>query len=228
MDDNFLENRLAAVAAAVADKTRARMLCMLMDGRAYTATELSTVADIAPSTASSHLARLLEQHLVDCIPQGRYRYFRIANRQVAAALETLMGLAINKATLRSKTPPNLCFARTCYDHMAGQVAVALYDRLVGMGWFDRENDTLNDEGQIQLSRLGIDCTPSPSRRRFAYSCLDWSERRTHLGGQLGAALLRTFMQQGWIIRQFDSRELQLTDSGRHALSERFGLSFPLA
>lgn len=225
MEDDFLEKRLAAVAAAVADKTRATMLCALMDGRAYTATELSVVADVAASTASSHLARLLEQHLIECVPQGRHRYFRIANRQVAAALETLMGLVSpDKATIRSNTPANLRFARTCYDHMAGELAVALHDSLVERGWLHAEHYELSTEGRLQLSRLGVDCSPTASRRRFACACLDWSERQSHLGGQLGAALLQACERQGWVMRQLDSRELQLTASGRQSLKKLYGLA----
>ncbi|MCP9758684.1 transcriptional regulator [Aquitalea sp. S1-19] len=226
MNDDFLESRLAAVAAAVADKTRATMLCALMDGRAYTATELSVVADVAASTASSHLARLLEQHLIDCVPQGRHRYFRIASRQVAEALEALMGLVgSDKATIRSKTPDNLRFARTCYDHMAGEVAVALHDRFIGLGWLHSESYHLSDDGKLQLSSFGVNCEPSASRRRFACACLDWSERQSHLGGQLGAALLQAFERQRWVIRQLDSRELLLTANGRKALSNLYGLTF---
>lgn len=225
MSDDFLESRLAAVAAAVADKTRATMLCALMDGRAYTATELSVVADVATSTASSHLARLLAQHLIDCVPQGRHRYFRIASSQVAEALETLMGLVeTEKATIRSKTPENLRFARTCYDHMAGTLAVALHGRLIDLGWLHPDSYHLSDDGRLQLDALGVCCEPPAPRRRFACACLDWSERQPHLGGQLGAALLHAFERQNWVIRQLDSRELQLTPAGRRALTRFFGLT----
>jgi DNA-binding transcriptional ArsR family regulator len=226
MQADFLEQRLAAVAAAVADKTRATMLCALMDGRAYTATELSVVADVAASTASSHLARLLEQQLIECVPQGRHRYFRIANRQVAGALETLMGLVSpDKAVIRSNTPANLRFARTCYDHMAGELAVALHNSLVERGWLLTESYTLSEEGRLQLNHLGVDCAPTASRRRFACACLDWSERQSHLGGQLGAALLQTCERQGWVSRQLDSRALRLTSSGRKSLKNLYGLAF---
>jgi DNA-binding transcriptional ArsR family regulator len=226
MGDALIEHRLASLAAAIADKARARMLCALMDGRAYTATELSTVAEVAASTASSHLARLTEQQLIVCVQQGRHRYFRIASREVAAALEALMGLAgADKAAIRSHTPAHLRFARTCYDHMAGEMAVALHDRLVELGWLDGDSYALNADGKTGLSRFGVDCNPSASRRRFACACLDWSERRAHLGGQLGASLLQAFEQQGWVRWQLDGRELQLTLQGKRALAERFGLRF---
>lgn len=213
------------MAAAVADKTRATMLCALMDGRAYTATELSVIADVAASTASSHLTRLLEQNLIDCVPQGRHRYFRIASRQVAEALETLMGLvSTNKAMIRSKTPQNLRFARTCYDHMAGELAVALHDRFIALGWLHSDSYSLSDDGKLQLSNFGVYSEPLASRRRFACACLDWSERQSHLGGQLGAALLQVFERQNWVIRQLNSRELLLTSVGRKALSSVYGLT----
>jgi len=216
---------MAAVAAAVGDKTRTRMLCALMDGRAYTATELSAVADVAASTASSHLARLQQQQLIDCVQQGRHRYFRIANPQVAEALEKLMGLAAaDQVTLRSKTPQHLRLARTCYDHMAGEVAVALHDQMLSLGWIDGENYTLCATGQQALQRLGLPIVLTSSRRRFACACLDWSERRPHLGGQLGAALLTVFERQQWAIRQLDSRALQLSAQGRKALQQHFGLT----
>ncbi|WP_375058614.1 ArsR/SmtB family transcription factor [Zobellella sp. DQSA1] len=214
------------MAAAVADKARVKMLCTLMDGRAYTATELSLAAEVAPSTASSHLARLLEQRLIDCLPQGRHRYFRLAGPQVAEALETMMGLAgADRAVIRSRTPPALRFARTCYDHMAGELAVTLHDRLFELGWFDEGRYRLSEAGQCQLERLGIDHHARTTRRRFACACLDWSERRVHLGGQLGATLLLTFERKDWLRRRLDSRELALTDKGHQALGKHFNLEF---
>jgi len=205
------------------------MLCALMDGRAYTATELSTVADVGASTASSHLARLQAQHLIDCIPQGRHRYFRLANAQVAEALEKLMGLAAtDRITLRSKTPQRLRFARTCYDHMAGALAVALHDRLCSKGWMNGEQYTLSTEGQQVLERLGVSMAPMTGQRKFACACLDWSERRPHLGGHLGARLLMAFEKKGWVVRQLDSRALHLTPTGKKALRAHFDLVFECA
>jgi DNA-binding transcriptional ArsR family regulator len=225
MDAQFLEHRLAAVAGAIADKTRASMLCMLMDGRAYTATELSVAADVSASTASSHLARLQEERLISCVQQGRHRYFRIASGQVAQALETLLGLAgSDKVAVRSKTPENLRFARTCYDHMAGELGVAVHDKLIELAWLDGDSYLLSADGEAKLTALGVDCTPARSRRRFACACLDWSERQSHLGGQLGAAVLHAFEQRGWVSRQLDSRELSLTPGGRKGLKDRLGIS----
>lgn len=165
-----------------------------------------------PSTASAHLAKLLEQRLIACVKQGRYRYFRLAGQPVAEALEGLMALAgVPRPSAKSSTPTTLQYARTCYDHMAGEVAVKLHDRLHALNWLSGEEDyRLSDVGQASLARLGVDCSPPPTRRRFACGCTDWSERRSHLGGALGAALLAAFIQRGWIVRRLDSRELQLT------------------
>ncbi len=141
-----IEDRLAALSAAIADRTRARMLCLLMDGRAYTATELSAAVEVAPSTASAHLAKLLEQRLIACVKQGRYRYFRLAGQPVAEALEGLMALAgVPRPSVKSSTPTTLQYARTCYDHMAGEVAVKLHDRLHALNW-------LSGEGRLPVKR----------------------------------------------------------------------------
>ncbi|AYO36996.1 helix-turn-helix transcriptional regulator [Serratia sp. P2ACOL2] len=226
MNNIDIEDRLAALSGAIADRTRARMLCLLMDGRAYTATELSAAVDVAASTASGHLARLQEQRLIACVKQGRYRYFRLAGPEVAAALETLMALAgVEKPVVKSTTPTSLQFARTCYDHLAGEIAVKLHERLHQLTWLEGEEDyRLSEAGLAALTRLGVDCSPAPSRRRFACGCLDWSERKAHLGGALGAAMLTAFIRRGWIKRQLESRELQLTASGKKALKAHFDLT----
>jgi len=221
-----LEERLAALAAAIADRTRARMLCLLMDGRAYTATEITAAVDVSASTASSHLAKLLEQNLLTCIKQGRYRYFRLSGQEVAQLLETLMGLAgVEKSRVKSSTPKSLQFARTCYDHMAGDVAVKLHDCFFARGWLNGEFEyVLTDSGREGLSALGVDVSPPLSRRQFACSCLDWSERKSHLGGALGAALLIAFEKQAWVQRRLDSRELVFTSRGKQALLRHFQLN----
>lgn len=212
------------VASAVADPTRARMLCALMDGRAYTATEMSLVGGISASTASAHLRVLVEKGMIECLPQGRHRYFRIASREVAETLESIMGLAAQRPGVQSKTPAKLRFARTCYDHMAGVVAVALHDRLLALGWLNQDSSAVSDIGRAELNRIGIHLDSSTARRRFAFGCLDWSERRPHVGGQLGAAILATFERKNWVIRQPDSRELLLTAKGSRALNDHFGLN----
>jgi DNA-binding transcriptional ArsR family regulator len=221
---NFLDDGLALVASAVADRTRARMLGALMDGRAYTATEMSLVGGISASTASAHLRVLVEKRMIECVPQGRHRYFRIASPEVAATLESIMGLAAHQPGVECNTPAKLRFARTCYDHLAGVMAVALHDRLVALGWLKQDSSSLSELGQSELNRIGIQVGPSRTRRRFAFGCLDWSERTPHVGGQLGAAMLATFEKKRWVVRQADSRELILTASGSRALKDYFGLN----
>jgi DNA-binding transcriptional ArsR family regulator len=216
-----LEQHLAALAAAVADSRRAAMLCLLMDGRAYTATELGTVAGVAASTASAHLARLTEQQLVVMIKQGRYRYFRLAGAPVAQMLEGLMGLTGGGATVRSSTPPALRFARTCYNHMAGTLAVHLHARFLALGWLTGDGHyQLSEAGQAGLQRMGLVLTPS--HPPTACYCLDWSERRGHLAGALGTQLLQLFEQRHWVQRHLDSRALTLTTAGRQAVARHVG------
>ena len=224
MEPNSLDAGLALAASALADRTRARMLCALMDGRAYTATEMSVMGGVSASTASAHLRLLMEQGLIACVPQGRHRYFRIASRDVAQALESIMGLAGKQPGVQSRTPAKLRLARTCYDHMAGVVAVALHDRLLSLGWLNNDSSSISDIGRAQLNRIGIHFGSSTSRRRFAFACLDWSERRPHTGGLLGAAILATFESRRWVVRQLDSRELVLTRTGSKALNDHFGLN----
>lgn len=182
-EDGELESRMALTAAVMADKSRSRMLCALMDGRAWTATELSAVADISPSTASAHLARLCEQRFVVSLAQGRHRYFRLASADIAELLERLMGVAwTSTASRKITTPLSLRQARTCYDHLAGEVAVRLFDTLVSRQWLTADGETLTPLGEEKLADLGIVVQASVSRRKFSCGCLDWSERRYHLGG----------------------------------------------
>lgn len=224
VDRDAIDAGLAAAATAAADSTRARMLCALMDGRAYTATEMSLVGGVSASTASAHLRLLVEQGMIKCAAQGRHRYFHIASPEVAGTLESIMGLAAKQPALQSKTPAKLRFARTCYDHMAGALAVTLHDRLVALRWLTEDSSSLTDVGRTELSRIGISPAPSTSRRRFVFGCLDWSERRPHSGGLLGAAILATFETKHWVTRQPGSRQLVLTAKGCKALGDHFGLN----
>ncbi len=162
--------------------------------------------------------------MIECVPQGRHRYFRIAGHEVATTLESIMGLAAHQPGIESKTPAKLRFARTCYDHLAGVMAVALHDRLLALGWLKEDSTGLSDVGQSEFNRIGIQIGPSRTHRRFAFGCLDWSERMPHVGGQLGAAMLATFEKKRWVVRQPNSRELVLTASGSRALSDYFGVN----
>lgn len=220
---------IAAIAAAIAEPARTRMLCRLLDGHARTGTELAIVAGISPSTASVHLARLVGCRLVRVAAQGRHRYYSLANAHVATALEALTVLAgAPRTPFVPSTPDALRTARTCYDHMAGAVAVALHDRMFALRWLAHapaEGEAayaLTPAGQRAVTALGVDVgVIRTRRRRFACGCLDWSERRPHLAGAVGAALLDAALAHGWMRRQLDSRALELTARGRRALRERF-------
>jgi DNA-binding transcriptional ArsR family regulator len=222
---------LSGIAAAIAEPARTRMLCCLMDGHARTSTELAVVAEVSPSTASVHLGKLKEQHLVSMVAQGKHRYYRLAGPDVAAAIEALLRVAgVAPPVFRPSTPDRLRQARTCYDHMAGTVAVALHDHLHAQGWLTEADgdDTayeLSTDGAEALANLGLDVAAArAARRRFACSCLDWSERTPHLGGALGAALLALLLRRGWVERALDSRALSITRDGRAQLQRRFAIS----
>jgi DNA-binding transcriptional ArsR family regulator len=221
---------VSQLAAAIAEPARTRMLYCLMDGHARTSTELAVVAEVSPSTASVHLARLKEQHLVKVTTQGRYRYYSLEGPNVAAALEALTVLAgASRTTFAPNTPPRLRAARTCYDHMAGAVAVALNRRFLEQSWLvevsGSDGDyTLTKVGAKAFSTAGVDLEAARAqRRRFACACLDWSERQPHVAGALGAAFLKTALKHKWVVKDLDSRALHLTHTGRKELRTRFGL-----
>ena len=215
---------MALTAAVMADKSRSRMLCALMDGCAWTATELSAVADISASTASAHLARLCEQRFVVALAQGRHRYFRLAGSDIAELLERLMGVAWATSTPRRiTTPPGMRHARTCYDHLAGEVAVRLFDTLVSRQWLTPDGETLTSLGREKLAQMGIVLAAGSSRRKLTCGCLDWSERRYHSGGVLGATLLRWFSEQRWIKTEPGSRHVIFTPLGIRKLETEFGV-----
>lgn len=230
MNVEYAEELVAATAAAIAEPARARMLCCLMNGVARTSTELAAIADIAPSTASVHLAKLRRLDLVEMIPQGKHRYYSLADERVAAVLESLMVLAgTRRDAVRTKTPTQLRHARTCYDHMAGSVAVAIHDQLFERRWLTRTRGArayeLTAEGERGFVDLGIDAGElRAQRRQFACACLDWSERRAHLAGAVGAALLQSLLRNKWARKDLDGRRLTISHSGRLAIAERFGVS----
>ena len=230
--DDHATADISTLAAAIAEPARTRMLFCLMDGHARTATELAVVAGVSPSTASVHLARLKEQRLVSVLAQGKHRYYSLESASVAAALEALSVLAGGARTrFVPNTPTRLRHARTCYDHMAGAVAVALHDRLHALGWLSavRSSDVkpdgsyeLSPAGAAAFEALGVDVAATRKlRRRFACACVDWSERRPHLGGALGAALLGTALKRRWVTQDADTRALSVTRSGERELRARF-------
>lgn len=225
---------IAEVAALIGDPARANMLCALMDGRAHTAAELAHVAGVGAPTASAHLARLVAGGLLLVEKQGRHRYFRVAGAEIAEALEALMALAPAVAPRIRPTGPRdaaMRHCRTCYDHLAGAAAVAMAESLVARGWLVAGPDAfeLTGRGASGLAALGVDPEAARAgRRRFAPCCLDWSERRAHLGGALGAALLAALESRGWVERIPGSRVARITAAGELGLGQALGLDLARA
>jgi len=220
----------SSIAAAIGEPARARMLYCLADGRARTSTELAIVADVSPSTASVHLQRLMTNRLVKVFAQGKHRYYSLEGPNVGAALEALSVLAGGtRNTFVPNTPGPLRAARTCYDHIAGSLGVALHDRVRALGWLaedsrDATSYHLTPRGAKGLEVLGVDVEATRVlRRRFAFACVDWSERRPHLGGAVGAALLRVALRKRWVTQELDSRILNVTPFGRREMQVRFSL-----
>jgi DNA-binding transcriptional ArsR family regulator len=206
---------MAAAAALVGDPARANMLAALMDGRAHTATELALAAGVAPPTASGHLAKLMHGRLVNVVAQGRHRYYRLASADVARMLEGIMTFASERAAnVRRATPridPALQRARTCYDHIAGELGVAIADRLIATGMVELAADSsvVTDAGRVMLREAGVLVDPfNHNRRPDCRPCLDWSERRPHLAGVLGAAILEHALRSR-LVRRSEGRTLDV-------------------
>src|SRR5215470_3616179 len=210
---------IAAIASLLGDPARANMLTALMHGLALTATELAQEAGVALSTASGHLGKLQEAGLVDIEKQGRHRDFRLSGADVASVLEGLMGVAARTGHLRARAgprDPELRRARVCYDHLAGDAAVRMYDRLQAAGMIVGTDGALGvtKVGEQFFSASGIDLDAiAGGRRTLCRACLDWSERRYHLGGALGAALLNHIYNRGWAKRIANSRVVTFTKVG---------------
>lgn len=222
-DDDALELSVAAVAAAMADPSRVKMLCALMDGRAWTATELSVAAGVAASTASAHLSKLVDSQLVCFLSQGRHRYYRLGGKEVARLIEMMMGISWRQdKPLTTRTPVALRHARTCYDHLAGELAVNIYDALVAKAYLTADGASLTEAGLAFFIRIGLPLENKSTRKRSC-ACLDWSERRFHLGGHAGAVLLIYFETKGWIRRTPGFREVALTAKGRQGLQTLLGI-----
>jgi DNA-binding transcriptional ArsR family regulator len=230
MDSDDVDLTVTSIAAAIGELARARMLLALSDGRARTSTELAVLANVSPSTASVHLQRLKGERLVKVLAQGKHRYYSLESRRVAAALEALALLAgAPRASFSPSTPSRLRIARTCYDHLAGILGVSLHERFQKLGWLARvsagsQDYDLTAKGVEALESLGEDVTSVRAlRRRFAFPCVDWSEHRPHIGGALGAVLLKIALKREWVLRDLDSRALEITGRGRRELLSRFGL-----
>jgi len=236
--DHTADAAAARIAAAIGEPARARILYCLLDGHARTSTELAMVAQVTPSTASVHLNRLNTARLVKVLVQGKHRYYSLHGPSVARVLEGLSviaGRSLDKFV--PHTPSRLRAARTCYDHMAGTLGVSLHDRFKALGFLTNQLNRrpatstnggdayrLTPAGTKALETLGVDVEALGTlRRRFAFACLDWSERRPHVGGALGAALLKVALKRKWVIQDLDSRALSVTNFGRREMLGRFGM-----
>jgi DNA-binding transcriptional ArsR family regulator len=216
---------IVAIAALVGDRARSEILTALLGGQALTATELTEAAEVTKQTASAHLSRLVEANLVAVEKQGRHRYFRLADDDVAQLLESLMGVACRTGALRLKSSPrdpDLRKARVCYDHLAGDLAVLVCDAFHRRKWLrhGEEGLALSSAGERACRDLGIEFRAS--RRPLCRTCLDWSVRRPHLAGQVGAALLDRCYALGWAKRRRGTRIVDFSPRGERELRRIFG------
>ena len=226
---------IAEIAALIGDPARSAMLVALMDGRALTATELANVAGIMPQTASSHLGRMTVAGLLAVEQQGRHRYHRLASSTVATMIEGIMAVAAepaNRTKRKVRTGPRdaaMRRARSCYDHLAGSIAVSVADRMGEQGYIIdlTEGGELSAEGVVFLRSIGVDVDTAlnrtTERKLFCRPCLDWSERRPHIAGTIGAALLNACFEHDWMRRTDGSRTISITRTGALALNINFGI-----
>lgn len=218
-----VENKFVSISALLCEPTRARMLWNLLDNRAYTASELSIVADTSPTSASNHLSKLLEAEIVKVEIQGRHRYYSLSNSEVAYVVESLANFAKNGSAKKVNKEPEkngVKYCRTCYDHLAGFVGVKIVEALETKGLLTKSKNSysVSEKGWewfLSFNILKEDLTKN--RRPVTRQCLDWSERRPHLAGQLGAEFLIKMLERKWFKKVEFSRELVITAKGRQAL-----------
>lgn len=219
------EASLAAVGALLSDPTRSKILTILMDGRAHTGGELARYVGVAPSTVSHHLSRLLDSGMIAVKAQGRHRYFRLANAEVAALLESV-GASPLDVSIQDRRADGLTFARTCYDHLAGRLAVRIHAQLVTDGHLVHHNHSvqLTESGYITLDLIGANTERIRNGTRPpALTCLDWSERVYHLAGAAGMEILRTLLANRWLTQGPRPRSIRVTNAGKAAIPEHFGI-----
>jgi DNA-binding transcriptional ArsR family regulator len=220
---------IARIAALLSDHARTRIVWLLIDGTSRPAGELAFAAGVSAQSASAHLGKLVDGGLLLSEQVGRHRYYRLANADVARAIEALASCSVATAVrtppmaaLARAMPEEFMHARTCYDHLAGKLAVCILAALVDHGWLIRKRDDylVTELGKRELASLGIDVEAAQAQRRiFARSCVDLTERKSHLGGALGAALLAAFVDKGWILRNPRSRTVNITPKGRSAFGK---------
>ena len=219
---------IAEAAALIGDPARANMLTALLNGQGLTATELGIAAHVSPSTASGHLSKLVDGKLLSVTSTGRHRYFRLASPAVAGALESLMELAADgppRHRPKSRCDDAMALARTCYDHLAGRLGVAVADALSDRNHIilSEEGGLITDSGRAFLGEIGVRVERrNGTQRPLCRSCLDWSERRWHIAGAVGAAIAERCFDLGWTERQPHSRAVTITAAGTRAFDELFG------
>lgn len=224
MEDSFSE-----IAALIGDKTRAKMLWSLLDGRAYTATELAIFADISKQSCSNHLLKLVNGGILKVEKQGRHRYYRFVDDKIAQVIESIAYLLPPQSDLSKETKnevKGVKYARTCYDHFAGKVGVEITKSMLDIGIIIRaeEQFSITKTGEQWFGNLGIDINVLRNKKRkFAFPCLDWSERKFHIGGALGAGLLNFMLENDWIRRVQYSRAIIITRQGRTELKKNLNL-----
>ena len=214
---------ISRIAGLIGEAGRIHMLTALLDGNGHSASELAMVAAVSPQTASSHLSKLLSGGLVASERSGRQRLFRLKNADVAVAIEALGALAQNSGT---SAILEMRFARTCYDHLAGVLAIALRNELLRRDALRHRNDafTVTHTGKHFLRALDIDADALRAlRRSFAHKCLDWTERHHHIGGAVGAALLSRFIEMRWVVRMRDTRAVRVTHAGERGFEDVFSI-----
>ncbi|MBO9205476.1 MULTISPECIES: ArsR/SmtB family transcription factor [Niastella] len=221
-----LETHFGTITALIGDPIRSIVLWTLLDGRAYTATELAICADTSPQNISMHLSKLVQADLLTVESQGRHRYYRFSRQEVAYAIEALANLISPKKEV-NMTPAvvsDIKYCRTCYDHLAGKVGVQLTEKLITQNMIELQNKTysLTTKGNKFFKSFGIDTHELKNNRRvFAKPCLDWSERKYHMAGSLGAALLDKMLQADWLRRKKNSRAIVITSTGQRELYNKF-------
>lgn len=221
-----MENEFSHIASLIGDPVRAKILWALLDGRAYTATELAVYADTTPQNISMHLNKLVNADLLSVESQGRHRYYNYSRADVPYAIEAIASLipdnGLTARRLTEDKPVRYC--RSCYDHLAGKVGVLLTDGLLKQQFIVKRDNvfSVSTEGEAWFNVLGIDINLLKRQKRsFARPCLDWSERKHHLAGSLGAALLNRMIIDGWVRKEKDSRTMIVTRKGEQAFLEHF-------
>jgi DNA-binding transcriptional ArsR family regulator len=216
-----MESRFKEIASLIGDPTRATILWVLLDGKAFTATELAIAADTSPQNISMHLSKLVQAELLSVESQGRHKYYKFSNKDIAYAIEALANLIPPAKTMKTVKENPVTHCRTCYDHLAGKVGVSITDSLLQQKIIDADFE-VSRKGEKWFADFGIDMDELRKQRRsFLRPCLDWSERRHHIAGSLATALLDTMLEDDWIRRTKNSRAIVITARGQKKMQEYF-------